>query len=67
MIYLIVVCLYHDFYITLALYDQGYTSLGSTIDTIKNPNLLLDNGCYLPASKLIDENLERAGRIARKN
>lgn len=50
------------------LYDEGYTSLGSVHNTIKNPNLLYnmdeeDSETYLPAYKLLDGNSERSGRI----
>ncbi len=44
-----------------SLYDKGYTSLGSTTDTIPNPSLLVADK-YLPAYKLKDGSLERAGR-----
>lgn len=44
------------------LYDNGYTSLGKTTDTIRNPALLLSNGEYSPAYMLADFALERAGR-----
>ncbi|XP_022905369.2 FAD synthase-like [Onthophagus taurus] len=48
------------------LYDQGYTSLGSINNTIKNPSLLYKIGCneevYLPAYKLLDGSKERDGR-----
>ncbi|GFZ44659.1 hypothetical protein JCM24511_02383 [Saitozyma sp. JCM 24511] len=47
------------------LYDEGYTSLGSTINTVPNP--LLRNpsapGGWDPAWKLLDESQERAGRL----
>jgi FAD synthetase len=46
------------------LYDKGYTSIGSTTDTSRNPALFNDdaNNGYRPAYSLIDEKLERAGR-----
>lgn len=44
------------------LYDNGYTSLGKTTDTIRNPALLLSNGTYSPAYMLTDFAQERAGR-----
>ncbi|KAL7420329.1 3'-phosphoadenosine 5'-phosphosulfate sulfotransferase [Cryptotrichosporon argae] len=47
-----------------ALYDAGYTSLGSTTNTDRNP-LLRDEsapGGWLPAWRLQDEAQERAGR-----
>ncbi|PKI84262.1 Fad1p [Malassezia vespertilionis] len=46
-----------------SLYDQGYTSLGSTFNTEKNPRLLdAATHTYLPAYKLLDCAWERAGR-----
>jgi FAD synthetase len=45
-----------------ALYDRGYTSLGSTQDTFPNPALATEGGAYLPAYALQDWTLERAGR-----
>lgn len=50
-----------------ALYDQGYTSLGSTHNTVPNP-LLKNEGAptgWEPAYKLTDESKERAGRLDR--
>eukprot|EP00455_Lapot_gusevi_P013403 TRINITY_DN1651_c0_g1_i3.p1 TRINITY_DN1651_c0_g1~~TRINITY_DN1651_c0_g1_i3.p1 ORF type:complete len:246 (+),score=33.96 TRINITY_DN1651_c0_g1_i3:89-826(+) len=47
------------------LYDQGYTSLGSTQDTLPNPALRTAEGTYLPADQLHDDLLERAGRIPK--
>ncbi|XP_065644418.1 FAD synthase isoform X2 [Hydra vulgaris] len=44
------------------LYDQGYTSLGSSKNTEKNPALLLPNGEYLSAYNLENEAYERLGR-----
>ncbi|KZO99046.1 adenine nucleotide alpha hydrolases-like protein, partial [Calocera viscosa TUFC12733] len=45
------------------LYDQGYTSLGSTYNTHPNPALLSPSGTgFRPAYELEDESLERAGR-----
>ncbi|KAF8909219.1 hypothetical protein CPB85DRAFT_1376283 [Mucidula mucida] len=47
------------------LYDQGYTSLGSTYNTFPNPALLASDESdskYHPAHKLSDGNLERSGR-----
>ncbi|KAL1409661.1 3'-phosphoadenosine 5'-phosphosulfate sulfotransferase [Vanrija albida] len=44
-----------------SLYDQGYTSLGSTTNTLPNPHLKTDAG-YDPAWKLRDGTQERAGR-----
>ncbi|XP_062508573.1 FAD synthase-like isoform X2 [Corticium candelabrum] len=46
------------------LYDQGYTSIGSTNNTLPNPALQGDSpGEYLPAYNLMDDSLERAGRV----
>mmetsp|Transcript_4539 Transcript_4539/g.6335 ORF Transcript_4539/g.6335 Transcript_4539/m.6335 type:complete len:250 (+) Transcript_4539:105-854(+) len=47
------------------LYDQGYTSLGSTKNTVPNPQLRQPNGSYSPASMLQDSNAERSGRVKR--
>ncbi|GAA97164.1 uncharacterized protein L969DRAFT_91987 [Mixia osmundae IAM 14324] len=44
-----------------SLYDQGYTSLGSTHNTFPNPCLKAGEG-YRPAWELQDESQERAGR-----
>lgn len=44
-----------------SLYDQGYTSLGSTHNTRPNPALKRSNG-YATAYELLDASLERAGR-----
>ena len=48
-----------------SLYDEGYTSLGSTHNTKPNPALKCNDGGnkYKPAYMLEDGNLERAGRI----
>jgi len=46
------------------LYDSGYTSIGSSHDTVPNPELRLDDGKYHPAYKLIDGTKERAGRLS---
>ncbi|KAJ0180098.1 hypothetical protein K1T71_004689 [Dendrolimus kikuchii] len=49
-----------------SLYNEGYTSIGSTMNTWPNPSLAYCDcrGCvsYLPAWKLTDGSLERAGR-----
>jgi len=45
------------------LYDRGYTSIGSTHDTIPNPALKTGAG-FDPAYKLLDGTLERAGRLS---
>lgn len=45
------------------LYDEGFTSLGSTTNTAPNPLLKSPEGeGYLPAWRLEDETQERAGR-----
>lgn len=52
-----------------SLYDEGYTSIGSTLNTEPNPALLIKNSnkiTYLPAWKLADASLERAGRGVKK-
>lgn len=53
------------------LYDQGYTSLGSTFNTLPNPELRINTGeeeergegRWKPAYMLQDGSLERAGRV----
>ncbi|RHY22705.1 hypothetical protein DYB32_009423 [Aphanomyces invadans] len=49
-----------------ALYDQGYTSLGSVHNTVRNPQLvhINENGDteYWPAYRLLDNTSERCGR-----
>ncbi|RZC39368.1 FAD synthase [Asbolus verrucosus] len=49
------------------LYDMGYTSLGNTVNTTKNPSLIYHDQfdgkeMYLPAYKLLKETKERNGR-----
>ncbi len=44
------------------LYDQGYTSLGGTKDTLRNPALQTDDRLFRPAYELLDEHKERLGR-----
>lgn len=50
-----------------SLYDQGYTSIGSTANTIPNPSLrYVDNNNvekYKPAYCLKEDNMERNGRV----
>jgi len=61
---------YHDVWLYLrefnvpycSLYDEGYTSLGSTTNTIPNP-LLKQPTCWQPAWMLQDDSQERAGRL----
>ncbi|XP_026417733.1 FAD synthase-like isoform X1 [Papaver somniferum] len=53
-----------------SLYDQGYTSIGSTYDTVPNALLCIDDSSsskenFKPAYKLIDGRLERAGRAKK--
>lgn len=54
------------------LYDQGYTSLGGTDNTRKNPTLKLEqkdaqgNALYKPAYELTDDEKERLSRINNK-
>ena len=47
-----------------SLYDLGFTSIGSTKDTVPNANLLInkEEGTYAPAYKLVEDKQERAGR-----
>jgi len=50
------------------LYDLGYTSLGSPLDSVPNPHLRRQGGeeeGFLPAWQLKDGTLERAGRQKR--
>lgn len=44
------------------LYDEGYTSLGDSTNTMKNPSLLLPDGRYSPAYCLYNGIQERDGR-----
>ncbi|EKX51724.1 hypothetical protein GUITHDRAFT_42232, partial [Guillardia theta CCMP2712] len=51
-----------------SLYDEGYTSIGSVIDTVRNPALLRQNmepllTKYFPAWSLMDESKENGSRI----
>lgn len=46
-----------------ALYDAGFTSLGSQSSTCRNPALRRADGTYAPAFELNDAAQERAGRI----
>jgi len=54
-----------------SLYEQGYTSLGGTNNTIRNPALkVITDGNeekYEPAYKLKDGSLERLGRIRKSS
>lgn len=45
------------------LYDRGYTSIGTTLDTVPNPALKTGAG-FDPAYKLLDGSKERAGRLS---
>jgi len=49
------------------LYDDGYTSLGSSGDTIRNPCLRRPDGSYAPAYELQDACEERKGRGVKAN
>jgi len=49
-----------------AMYDDGYTSIGSVNDTARNPELLRPDGSHAPAYKLVDASTERAGRLSKK-
>ncbi|KAI9184670.1 3'-phosphoadenosine 5'-phosphosulfate sulfotransferase [Blastocladiella emersonii ATCC 22665] len=45
------------------LYDLGYTSLGARDRTVPNPALRVRDDEFLPAWRLVDGSLERAGRL----
>lgn len=47
-----------------ALYDAGFTSLGTRLATCRNPALRRADGSYAPAHELADEALERLSRRA---
>ena len=47
-----------------SLYDAGYTSLGKSTNTARNPALMRPDGSYGAAWELTDGSLERAGRTA---
>ena len=53
-----------------SLYDQGYTSLGNKMNTVRNEELRVagaDGGHrYLPAYELEDGSLERCGRVSAR-
>jgi 3'-phosphoadenosine 5'-phosphosulfate sulfotransferase (PAPS reductase)/FAD synthetase len=49
-----------------SLYDQGYTSLDSTTSTLKNNFLLKEDGQYLPAYLLENQESERCSRKKSK-
>ena len=49
------------------LYERGYTSIGSTLDTQPNPMLKDSNGEYMHAKFLGDERYERAGRHSEEH
>lgn len=46
------------------LYDAGYTSLGGITTTVRNPELLNEDGTYKPAHALKDASKERVGRFS---
>lgn len=50
------------------LYERGYTSIGNMTNTCPNPNLESKDkpGTFLPAYQLLDDTLERAGRLFAK-
>jgi FAD synthetase len=48
-----------------SLYELGYTSLGPTTRTIRNPFLKTSNDTFLPAYFLKDGTKERAGRLKK--
>lgn len=52
-----------------AMYDRGYTSIGVVEDTVPNPHLRVEAAdgtlTYLPAWKLEDGSMERAGRLKK--
>ncbi|XP_028776095.1 FAD synthase isoform X2 [Neltuma alba] len=52
-----------------SLYDQGYTSIGSTHDTVPNALLSIGNSSneFKPAYMLSDGRLERAGRAKKSS
>jgi FAD synthetase len=47
-----------------SLYDRGFTSIGNMTNTKPNPFLEVPDqpGVFLPAYKLLNDSLERAGR-----
>jgi FAD synthetase len=47
-----------------SLYERGYTSIGNMRNTKPNPHLENKDhpGTFLPAYKLLEDSLERAGR-----
>mmetsp|Transcript_10038 Transcript_10038/g.18092 ORF Transcript_10038/g.18092 Transcript_10038/m.18092 type:complete len:303 (+) Transcript_10038:1555-2463(+) len=49
------------------LYDEGFTSLGSSLSSFQNPFLQTSSGSFNPAFYLSDDNKERAGRVFKKN
>lgn len=51
-----------------SLYDVGFTSIGNMTNTRPNPFLASTEnpGTFLPAYKLLDDSLERAGRFSTK-
>lgn len=48
-----------------SLYDHGYTSIGNMKNTRPNPHLEA-KGTFLPAYHMLDDSLERAGRVMAK-
>lgn len=49
-----------------ALYNDGFTSLGSVTTTFHNPALRRPDGSFAPAYELLDGELERDGRMSRQ-
>lgn len=51
-----------------SLYDRGYTSIGNMKNTLPNPNLEVKTnpGTFRPAYEMLDDALERAGRVFAK-
>ncbi|KAG5498175.1 hypothetical protein JIQ42_02979 [Leishmania sp. Namibia] len=47
-----------------SLYESGYSSVGRSFDTNRNPRLLREDGSYRPAWELTCDNAEREGRHA---
>lgn len=46
-----------------SLYNFGYTSIGNMNNTVPNPHLKIGDNKFLPAYELVDDTLERAGRL----
>lgn len=48
-----------------SLYDEGYTSIGATNNTVPNSLLRKEDGSFAPAYMLADSRMERAGRTSK--